>query len=74
MPALENHLAADRDRLNALMEGTAFIARSAAKKRAKASPAGQAYTDAVARILGEERPMRFTTVETKGFFSKMFGG
>ena len=38
------------------------------------SPAGQAYTDAVARILGEERPMRFTTVEKKGFFSKMFGG
>ena len=38
------------------------------------SPAGQAYTDAVARILGEDRPMRFTTVEKKGFFSKMFGG
>jgi len=38
------------------------------------SQAGQAYTDAVARILGEERPMRFTTVEKKGFFSKMFGG
>ena len=38
------------------------------------SPAGQAYTDAVARILGENRPMRFTTVERKGFFSKMFGG
>jgi septum site-determining protein MinD len=38
------------------------------------SPAGQAYTDAVARILGEARPMRFTTVEKKGFFSKMFGG
>ena len=40
----------------------------------EASPAGQAYTDAVARILGEQRPMRFTTVEKKGFFSKMFGG
>ncbi|GAB2999222.1 site-determining protein [Arenimonas maotaiensis] len=38
------------------------------------SQAGQAYTDAVARILGEDRPMRFTTVEKKGFFSKMFGG
>ena len=38
------------------------------------SPAGQAYTDAVARILGEERPMRFTQVEKKGFFAKMFGG
>jgi len=38
------------------------------------SPAGQAYQDAVARILGEDRPMRFTTIEKKGFFSKMFGG
>ncbi|TGQ96448.1 septum site-determining protein MinD, partial [Mesorhizobium sp. M4B.F.Ca.ET.203.01.1.1] len=28
----------------------------------------------VARILGEERPMRFTNVEKKGFFSKLFGG
>ncbi|MBK6332706.1 MAG: septum site-determining protein MinD [Thermomonas sp.] len=38
------------------------------------SNAGQAYDDAVARLLGEERPMRFTTVEKKGFFSKLFGG
>jgi septum site-determining protein MinD len=38
------------------------------------SAAGMAYTDAVARILGEERPLRFTTVEKKGFFAKMFGG
>ncbi|HRO62958.1 septum site-determining protein MinD [Thermomonas sp.] len=38
------------------------------------STAGQAYDDAVARLLGEERPMRFTTVEKKGFFSKLFGG
>jgi septum site-determining protein MinD len=38
------------------------------------SSAGQAYDDAVARILGEERPMRFTTTEKKGFFSKLFGG
>ena len=38
------------------------------------SQAGMAYTDAVARILGEERPLRFTTVEKKGFFAKMFGG
>lgn len=39
----------------------------------EASSAGQAYTDAVARILGEDRPMRFTSVEKKGFFSKIFG-
>ena len=38
------------------------------------SPAGQAYDDAVARLMGEDRPMRFTTVEKKGFFSKLFGG
>ncbi len=38
------------------------------------SPAGQAYDDAVARLMGEERPMRFTQLEKKGFFSKLFGG
>ncbi len=38
------------------------------------SSAGQAYDDAVARLLGQERPMRFTTHEKKGFFSKLFGG
>ena len=38
------------------------------------SIAGQAYDDAVGRLLGEERPMRFTTVEKKGFFCKLFGG
>jgi septum site-determining protein MinD len=37
------------------------------------SQAGQAYTDAVSRILGDNVPLRFTTVEKKGFFSKMFG-
>jgi septum site-determining protein MinD len=38
------------------------------------SAAGQAYDDAVARLMGEDRPMRFTTPEKKGFFSKLFGG
>ena len=38
------------------------------------SPAGQAYDDTVARLLGEDRPLRFTTLEKKGFFSKLFGG
>ncbi|WP_394000721.1 septum site-determining protein MinD [Luteimonas sp. WGS1318] len=38
------------------------------------SSAGQAYDDAVARLLGQERPMRFTTTDKKGFFSKLFGG
>src|SRR5690606_33353475 len=38
------------------------------------APAGQAYQDAVARILGEDRPLRLTTIEKRGFLSKMFGG
>ena len=38
------------------------------------SNAGQAYDDAVARLLGEQRPMRFTQLEKKGFFSKLFVG
>lgn len=36
--------------------------------------AGLAYTDAVARLLGENRPMRFTEPRKKGFFQRMFGG
>ncbi len=36
--------------------------------------AGLAYTDAVARLLGEERPMRFVEPKRKGFFQRMFGG
>jgi len=38
------------------------------------SEAGQAYTDLVARFLGEDKPHRFMTYEKKGFFSKLFGG
>ncbi|MFA7488740.1 MAG: septum site-determining protein MinD, partial [Lysobacteraceae bacterium] len=38
------------------------------------TPAGQAYDDAVARLLGQERALRFTQVEKKGFLSKLFGG
>lgn len=38
------------------------------------SDAGQAYTDAIARLLGEERPMRFVDPKRKGFFQRMFGG
>jgi len=36
------------------------------------SEAGLAYTDLVARFLGEDRPHRFMNVEKKGFFSKLF--
>ena len=38
------------------------------------SSAGQAYADVVARLLGEERPMRFTEMERKGILRRMFGG
>ncbi|GGB37431.1 site-determining protein [Oceanisphaera marina] len=37
------------------------------------SDAGLAYADAVARLLGEERPFRFLDEEKKGFFSRIFG-
>jgi septum site-determining protein MinD len=38
------------------------------------SDAGQAYDDAVARLLGEQREHRFMTAQKKGFFSRMFKG
>lgn len=38
------------------------------------SNVAQAYADIVARYLGEEKPMRFTTAEKTGFFSRLFGG
>jgi septum site-determining protein MinD len=36
------------------------------------SPAGQAYSDAVGRILGEEIEHRFMTIEQKGLFQRLF--
>jgi septum site-determining protein MinD len=38
------------------------------------SIAGQAYQDAVARFLGEERELRFLKAERKGLLSRLFGG
>jgi septum site-determining protein MinD len=38
------------------------------------SDAGQAYEDAVGRLLGEEHEHRFMTPGKKGFFSRMFKG
>ncbi|WP_266159209.1 septum site-determining protein MinD [Dyella silvatica] len=38
------------------------------------SHAGQAYSDTVARVLGEERPLRFIDVPKKGFLQRVFGG
>jgi septum site-determining protein MinD len=37
------------------------------------SPAGQAYEDAVARLAGETRPMRFIEAQKKGFLARIFG-
>ncbi len=37
------------------------------------SNAGHAYEDAVARLLGETRPLRFIDVQKKGLFARMFG-
>ena len=37
------------------------------------SPAAQAYLDAVARLLGEERELRFLKPERRSFFRSLFG-
>jgi len=37
------------------------------------SPAGQAYHDAVARLLGEQRELRFLKPERRSFFRSLFG-
>jgi septum site-determining protein MinD len=37
------------------------------------SDAGVAYQDAIARFLGEERPMRFVNTERKGILRRLFG-
>jgi septum site-determining protein MinD len=38
------------------------------------SDAGLAYQDAVARLLGESRPLRFITPNKKGLLQRLFGG
>lgn len=38
------------------------------------SDAGQAYSDAVERLLGKEMPHRFLDVQKKGFLQRLFGG
>ncbi|TKB54260.1 septum site-determining protein MinD [Ferrimonas aestuarii] len=52
--------------LNASNKGTPVILDSG-------SDAGQAYTDTVARLLGESLPMRFVEPEKKGFLKRLFG-
>jgi septum site-determining protein MinD len=38
------------------------------------SDAGQAYSDAVSRFLGNDLPYRFINVQKRGFMSRIFGG
>ncbi|MBD5771769.1 septum site-determining protein MinD [Marinomonas colpomeniae] len=38
------------------------------------SEAGQAYIDAVDRLMGEERPLRFLEVQKKSFIKRLLGG
>jgi septum site-determining protein MinD len=53
--------------LNASNSGTPIILD-------EQSDAGQAYSDIVARYLGEDIPHRFVDEQKKGFFKKLFGG
>jgi septum site-determining protein MinD len=39
----------------------------------KESDVSEAYTDLVARFLGEDKPMRFVDAEKPGFFKRIFG-
>ena len=40
----------------------------------KDTDVAQAYSDVVARFLGEDKPMRFVDAEKPGFFKRIFGG
>jgi len=40
----------------------------------ESSDASRAYDDAVARLLGQELPLRFIEEPKKGFFARLFGG
>ncbi len=51
--------------LNASNSGTPVILN-------EESRAGQAYSDVVARYLGEDKPHRFINEEKKGLFNKIF--
>nr|HQU88179.1 septum site-determining protein MinD [Denitromonas sp.] len=40
----------------------------------KGTDVSEAYLDVVARFLGEDRPMRYTTYEKPGLMKRLFGG
>ena len=60
IPESENVLAASNSGVPVILNNDSF--------------AGQAYSDTVARVLGEERPLRFIDVQKKGFLQRVFGG
>jgi septum site-determining protein MinD len=60
IPESENVLTASNNGIPVIVDATSL--------------AGQAYSDTVARILGEERPLRFIEVPKKGFLQRVFGG
>ena len=65
------------DVLGVIPESTDVLAASNSGEpviMATESDAGQAYIDAVDRLLGEERELRFTSVKKRGLFSRVFGG
>jgi septum site-determining protein MinD len=60
IPESENVLAASNAGVPVILDATSL--------------AGQAYGDTVARVLGEDRPLRFLDAPKKGFFQRVFGG
>ena len=54
------------------MRFVSFATRSSATP--PTTDVSQGYTDAVERLLGGERPLRFVDQPKKGFFARMFGG
>mgnify|MGYP005752515915 FL=1 len=40
----------------------------------KGSDVAEAYSDVIARFLGEDRPLRFVEAQKQGFFKRLFGG
>jgi septum site-determining protein MinD len=40
----------------------------------KGSDVAEAYQDVIARLKGEDRPLRFIDAEKPGFFKRLFGG
>jgi septum site-determining protein MinD len=56
-----------QDVLKASNQGTPVILETT-------SDAGQAYSDAVQRLIGKDIPHRFLEAQKKGFLARVFGG